>query len=46
MMQLRDEGRLDLDDPVVAQRAGAQRPVGVSPIENVTIRRLLSHESA
>jgi CubicO group peptidase (beta-lactamase class C family) len=45
IMQLRDEGRLGLDDPVVAHvpELGAAR--GVSPIEHVTLRRLLSHES-
>ena len=46
IMQLRDEGRLHLDDPVVAHlpelRARAS-PFGA--IETVTIRRLLSHES-
>ncbi len=44
-MQLRDEGSLDLDDPVVAHVPELSAAVGVSPIENVTIRRLLSHES-
>lgn len=46
ILQLRDEGALSLDDPVVEhvpelRGAGA----GVSPIERVTIRGLLSHES-
>ena len=45
IMQLRDEGRLDLDDPAVAHVPELSAAVGVSPIENVTIRRLLSHES-
>jgi CubicO group peptidase (beta-lactamase class C family) len=45
IMQLRDEGRLDLDDPVVAHVPELGAAVGVSPIESVTIRRLLSHES-
>jgi CubicO group peptidase (beta-lactamase class C family) len=46
IMQLRDEGRLHLDDPVVAhlpELRAAGRPFGA--IETVTIRRLLSHES-
>jgi CubicO group peptidase (beta-lactamase class C family) len=45
IMQLRDEGRLDLDDPVVAHVPELGAAVGVSPIGNVTLRRLLSHES-
>jgi len=45
IMQLRDEGRLDLDDPVVAHLPELSAAVGISPIERVTIRRLLSHES-
>lgn len=45
IMQLRDEGRLDLDDPAVAHIPELSAAVGVSPIEKVTIRRLLSHES-
>ena len=43
---LRDEGRLHLDDPLVAhlpEFAAATNPYG--PIEEVTIRRLLTHES-
>jgi len=46
VMQLRDEGSLALDDPAVTyvpELAGAQSAFG--PIEGVTIRRLLSHES-
>jgi D-alanyl-D-alanine carboxypeptidase len=46
IMQLRDEGRLHLDDPAVAhipELRGAASPFGA--IETVTIRRLLSHES-
>src|SRR6185312_8364523 len=42
IMQLRDEGRLGLDDPVVAHVPELSAAVGVSPIESVTIRRLLS----
>jgi CubicO group peptidase (beta-lactamase class C family) len=45
IMQLRDEGRLGLDDPVVAHVPELSAAVGVGPIESVTIRRLLSHES-
>lgn len=46
IMQLRDAGRLHLDDPAVAhlpELRGADSPFG--PIETVTIRRMLSHES-
>jgi CubicO group peptidase (beta-lactamase class C family) len=46
IMQLRDAGRLDLDDPAVAwlpELRQATSPFG--PIETVTIRRMLSHES-
>ena len=46
IMQLRDEGRLHLDDPLVAyvpELRDAASPFG--PIETVTIRRMLSHES-
>jgi D-alanyl-D-alanine carboxypeptidase len=46
IMQLRASGRLQLDDPVASflpELAAADRRTG--PIENVTIRRLLSHES-
>jgi CubicO group peptidase (beta-lactamase class C family) len=46
IMRLRDEGRLHLDDPAVAhlpELRDAASPFG--PIETVTIRRMLSHES-
>jgi CubicO group peptidase (beta-lactamase class C family) len=46
VMQLRDAGRLDLDDPVVAwlpELRAMTSPFG--PVEAVTIRRMLSHES-
>jgi D-alanyl-D-alanine carboxypeptidase len=46
IMQLRDEGALHLDDPAVAylpELRDARNPHG--PIETVTIRRMLSHES-
>jgi CubicO group peptidase (beta-lactamase class C family) len=46
VMQLRDNGRLHLDDPAVAhlhELRAAQSPFGA--IETVTIRRMLSHES-
>ncbi len=46
IMQLRDEGRLHLDDPAVEhipELRAASSPFG--PIQTVTIRRLLSHES-
>jgi D-alanyl-D-alanine carboxypeptidase len=46
ILQLRDEGRLHLDDPAVAhipELKDAVSPFGM--IETVTIRRLLSHES-
>ena len=46
IMQLRDEGRLHLDDPAVAylpELRDAVSPFG--SIETVTIRRMLSHES-
>lgn len=46
IMQLRDEGRLHLDDPLVTyvpELRDAASPFG--PIETVTIRRMLSHES-
>ncbi len=45
IMQLRDAGKLDLDDPVikwVPELAGSATP---QTIGGVTIRRLLSHES-
>ena len=46
VMQLRDEGKLALDDPLVMylpELASARSTFG--PIEGLTIRRLLSHES-
>ena len=46
IMQLRDAGRLDLDDPAVAylpELRNAISPFAV--IETVTVRRMLSHES-
>jgi D-alanyl-D-alanine carboxypeptidase len=46
VMQLRDDGKLALDDPAVTylpELAGATSTFG--PIEGLTIRRLLSHES-
>ena len=46
IMQLRDEGKLHLDDPAVSylsELRDAASPFGL--IETVTIRRLLSHES-
>jgi CubicO group peptidase (beta-lactamase class C family) len=46
IMQLRDEGRLTLDDPAVKylpEIEGADSEVG--PISALTIRRMLSHES-
>jgi D-alanyl-D-alanine carboxypeptidase len=46
IMQLRDEGRLHLDDPAVdyvPELRDATSPFG--PIETLTIRRMLSHES-
>lgn len=46
VMQLRDEGRLHLDDAAVTylpELRAAASPFG--PIETVTIRRMLSHES-
>jgi CubicO group peptidase (beta-lactamase class C family) len=46
IMQLRDQGKLHLDDPAVAylpELRDATSPFG--PIETVTIRRMLSHES-
>lgn len=46
VMQLRDAGLLDLDDPAVAylpELRGAVTPF--APIEAVTLRRMLSHES-
>jgi YD repeat-containing protein len=46
ILQLRDEGRLHLDDPAVEylpELRAAHSPFGA--IETVTIRRMLSHES-
>ena len=46
IMQLRDDGKLALDDPAVSflpELEAAQSPLG--PIESLTIRRMLSHES-
>ena len=46
VMQLRDAGKLALDDPAIAylpELAAAQSPLG--PLETLTIRRMLSHES-
>ena len=46
ILQLRDEGKLHLDDPAVAflpELRDATSPFGM--IETVTIRRMLSHES-
>jgi CubicO group peptidase (beta-lactamase class C family) len=46
VMQLRDAGRLSLDDPAVdylPELRGAVSPF--APIEAVTLRRILSHES-
>ena len=46
ILQLRDEGKLHLDDPAVAhlpELREAQSPFGL--IETVTLRRMLSHES-
>jgi CubicO group peptidase (beta-lactamase class C family) len=46
IMQLRDEGRLDLDDPIVVHLPELRDASGsLGPIEPVTIRRALSHES-
>ena len=46
IMQLRDEGKLHLDDPAVAylpELRDAVSPFGL--VETITIRRMLSHES-
>lgn len=46
IMRLRDAGRLDLDDPAVAYLPELRAAVTpFAPIEAVTIRRMLSHES-
>ena len=45
-MQLRDAGRLDLDDPAVAYLPELRNAISpFAAIETVTIRRMLSHES-
>ncbi len=46
VVQLRDEGKLRLDDPLVAfvpELKAGRNPFG--PIEDVTLRRLLTHQS-
>ena len=46
IMQLRDAGRLDLDDPIPAHLPELREAAdSLGPIESVTIRRALSHES-
>lgn len=46
IMQLRDEGKLSLDDPAVHHLPElAQATTAFGPIESLTIRRMLSHES-
>jgi CubicO group peptidase (beta-lactamase class C family) len=46
VLQLRDAGRLDLDDPAVAYLPELRNAVSpFAAIETVTIRRMLSHES-
>jgi CubicO group peptidase (beta-lactamase class C family) len=46
IMRLRDAGLLDLDDPAVAYLPELRNAVSpFAPIEAVTIRRMLSHES-
>src|SRR6266566_3802785 len=46
IMQLRDAGQVDLDDPAVAWLPELRQAVSpFGPIEGVTIRRMLSHES-
>jgi CubicO group peptidase (beta-lactamase class C family) len=46
IMQLRDAGMLDLDDPAVRWLPELRNAVsGLAPIETVTIRRMLSHGS-
>jgi D-alanyl-D-alanine carboxypeptidase len=46
VLQLRDEGRLHLDDPAVTYLPELKATVSsFGPIETVTLRRLLSHES-
>jgi CubicO group peptidase (beta-lactamase class C family) len=46
IMQLRDEGRLHLDDPAVSYLPELREAVSpFGPVETLTIRRMLSHES-
>ena len=45
IMRLRDEGKLDLDDPVVKWLPELADSATPATIGGVTIRRLLSHES-
>jgi CubicO group peptidase (beta-lactamase class C family) len=46
IVQLRDAGRLDLDDPITVHLSELRGGTGsLGPIEAVTIRRALSHES-
>ena len=45
ILQLRDAGKLDLDDPVVKWVPELADSASPETIGNVTIRRLLSHES-
>lgn len=46
ILQLRDEGRLHLDDPAVAHIPELREAISpFGPVETVTIRRMLSHES-
>jgi CubicO group peptidase (beta-lactamase class C family) len=45
IMQLRDAGKLELDDPAVQWLPELAASDGGHPIGRVTIRRLLSHES-
>lgn len=46
IVQLRDEGRLHLDDPAVAHIPELREAISpFGPVETVTIRRMLSHES-
>jgi CubicO group peptidase (beta-lactamase class C family) len=45
IMQLRDAGRVNLDDPVVSHLPELRGADSLGSIESVTIRRTLSHES-
>jgi D-alanyl-D-alanine carboxypeptidase len=46
IMQLRDAGQLDLDDPIATHVPElGDASASLQPIESVTIRRALSHES-